>query len=63
MHDMIAGKAPIQMDPFSPEQQYDIQLIAEAFLKGQKEEIEELHSMRWVKELFNQMKNSYLKLK
>jgi len=38
-------------------------LIAEAFLKGQKEEIEELHSMRWVKELFNQIKNSYLKLK
>jgi hypothetical protein len=38
-------------------------LIAESFLKGQKEEIEELHSMRWVKELFNQMKNSYLKLK
>lgn len=51
------------MDPFSPEQQYEIQLLAEAFLKGQKEEIDELNSMRQVKELFNQMKNCYLKLK
>lgn len=53
MHDIIAGKATVSMDPFSPEQQYEIQLIAESFLKGQKEEIEELNSMRWIKELFN----------
>jgi len=37
--------------------------VAEAFLKGDNEEIEEFSSMRQVKELLAQMRNSYRKLK
>jgi vacuolar-type H+-ATPase subunit E/Vma4 len=36
--------------------------LAEAFLKGEQEEIEEITSMRQVKELLAQMKNCYMKL-
>ena len=63
MHDTLASRGKIQYDPYSSEQQYEIQLVAEAFLKGDREEIEEISSMRQVKELLAQMRNSYRKLK
>jgi len=37
--------------------------VAEAYLKGEREEIEEINSMRQVKELLAQMRNSFRKLK
>lgn len=46
MHDTLASKGRVQYDPYTSEQQYEIQLVAEAFLKGEKEEIEEIGSMR-----------------
>lgn len=63
MHDTLANKGHVSYDPYTPEQQYGVQKVAEAFLTGQTEEIEELSSMRQVKELLAQMKNFYLKLK
>lgn len=63
MHDVLANRGAIQYDPYTPEQQYELQLVAEQFLKGQRDEVEEISSMRQVKELLAQMKNCYLKLK
>ena len=51
MHDTLASRGRVQYDPYTPEQQYEIQKVAEAFLKGDQEEIEEITSMRQVKEL------------
>jgi kinesin family protein 6/9 len=34
MHDTLAAKSRIQYDPYTPEQQYEIQKFAERFLKG-----------------------------
>ena len=62
MHDTLASRGRVQYDPYTPEQQYEIQKVAESFLKGDTEEIEEITSMRQVKELLAQMRNSYMKL-
>lgn len=63
MHDALANKGKVNYDPYTPDQQYELQKIAESFLKGEREEIEELSSMRQVKELLAQMRNSFRKLK
>lgn len=63
MHDTLANRAAVSYDPYTPEQQYEIQIEAEKFLTGEKEEIVRMNSMREVKELLAQMRNAYLKLK
>lgn len=63
MHDTLTSRGSIQYDPYTPEQQYEIQLVAQAYLKQEQEEIEEINSMRQVKELLLQMRNCYRKLK
>jgi hypothetical protein len=63
MHDSLAHRASVQYDPYTPEQQYEIQQVAEAFLTHKKEEIDEISSMRQVKELLSQMRNCFRKLK
>ena len=55
MHDSLAHRASVQYDPYTPEQQYEIQQVAEAFLTHKKEEIDEISSMRQVKELLSQI--------
>ena len=61
MHDsMQRGK--IQYDPYTPEQQYEVQKVAQNFLEGEIDDVDELNSMRQIKELFNQMRNVYKKL-
>ena len=35
MHDTLASRGRVQYDPYSSEQQYEIQKMAEAFLKGE----------------------------
>ena len=63
MHDALASRGHVSYDAYTPEQQYEIQLVAESYLKGQRDEVEEISSMRQVKELLAQMRNCYLKLK
>jgi kinesin family protein 6/9 len=63
MHDTLASRGHVQYDPYTSEQQYEIQLLAESFLKGQRDEVEEITSMRQVKELLAQMRNCFLKLR
>ncbi|CDW85408.1 kinesin motor domain-containing protein [Stylonychia lemnae] len=62
MHDTLANKGRVQYDPYTAEQQYEIQKLAQQFMDGEVEDIEELNSMRQVKELFAQMKNIFRKL-
>ena len=62
MHDTVANRGNIQYDPYTPEQQYEIQLVAQQYLKGDLEEITEFSSMRQVNELLAQMRNCFKKL-
>lgn len=62
MHDTLANKGKVNYDPYSPEQQYELQKVAQQFLDGELDDIEELNSMRQVKELFAQMKNAFRKM-
>ena len=40
MHDTLANRGRINYEPFSPEQQYKQQLIAQEFLEGKTEDIQ-----------------------
>ena len=52
MHDTLANKGRVQYDAYTAEQQYVVQKQALQYLEGEIEDIDELNSMRQVKELF-----------
>lgn len=58
MHDTLVGRGRVSYEPYSREQQYEQQLIAEQFLRGDKDDID-ISSIRQVKELFIQFRNLY----
>ena len=62
MHATLASRGKVNYDSYTPEQQYDIQRLARQFMEEEIEDIEELSSMRQVRELFVQMKNVYVSL-
>jgi kinesin family protein 6/9 len=62
MHDTLANRGRITYDNYTPEQQYEVQKLAEQYLKGEKEDIEEITSLRQVRELFLQFRHCYKKL-
>ena len=62
MHDTLANRGRINYDPYSAEQQYEIQLVAQKFMEGELEEVEEINSLRQVRELFHQMRLLYKKM-
>ena len=62
MHDTLANRGKVQYDPYTAEQQYEVQKLAMKYMGGELEDIEEIGSMRQVKELFAQMRNLYRKL-
>ena len=62
MHDTLSNRGKINYDPYGPEAQYEIQQQAQQFLDGSIEDIEEINSLREVRELFYQMRLIYRKL-
>ena len=58
MHDTLANRGRISYEPYSPEQQYQQQVLAKKFLDQEIEDIE-FESLRQVKELFLQFRNIY----
>lgn len=64
LHDTLASKgANASTEPYTAEQQYELQKVARDFLQGKTEDIDDLTSMRQVNELLAQMRNAYLKMK
>ncbi|KAL4442793.1 hypothetical protein ABPG74_010682 [Tetrahymena malaccensis] len=61
MHDTLANRGRITYDQYTPEQQYEQQVIAKKFLDGEIDDIE-FESLRQVKELFFQFRNLYRNL-
>jgi kinesin family protein 6/9 len=61
MHDTLANRGRINYEPYTPEQQYDMQKKAKSFLDGEQEDLD-IESLRQVKELFFQFRNIYRNL-
>ena len=60
MHDTLANRSRVVYEPYTPDQQYLIQVLAEKFLDGDSEEVE-IESVRQVREIFSQIRNIYRK--
>ncbi len=58
MHDTLTGRGRIAYEPYSPEQQYEQQLLAQKFLTNEMDDVN-IESIRQVKELFYQFRNLY----
>jgi len=63
MHDTLANKGVVSTEPYTAEQAYEVQRVAQDYLTGKTEDIESLTSIRQVNELLKQMKNLFNKLK
>lgn len=53
MHDTLSNRALVSTEPFTAEQAYEIQKVAQDYLRGQIDDIEELSSVREIKEMLN----------
>lgn len=53
MHDTLSNRALVSTEPFTAEQAYEIQKVAQDYLTGQTDDIEELSSVRQIKEMLN----------
>jgi len=65
LHDVLAskgGQAAVG-EPYTPEEQYNVQQTSEKYLTGEIEDIESLTSVRQANEFLNQMRNLFRKLK
>ncbi len=62
MHDTLANRGRINYDPYSQSQQKEIGESTSKFLQGDIEEFQDINSLRMVREIFNQIRNSYRKL-
>jgi kinesin family protein 6/9 len=60
MHDTLANRGRIVYEPYTPDQQYQIQLIAEKFLDTENDDLE-IESLRQAREIFAQVRNIYRK--
>lgn len=58
MHDTLTGRGRIAYEPYSPEQQYEQQMLAHKFLSNEVDDLN-IESIRQVKELFYQFRNLY----
>ena len=61
MHDTLANRGRIAYEPYTPEQQYQIQKQVEAYFDGTLDDFQ-IESLRQVKETFIQMRNIFHKV-
>ena len=60
MHDTLANRGRVVYEPYTSEQQYQIQLMAEKFLDTESDDAE-IESLRQARELFSQIRSIYRK--
>ena len=51
MHDTLANPGVVGTEPYTAEQSYEIQRVAQDYLTGKVDDIEDLSSVRQVNEL------------
>ena len=59
MHDTLANRGRINYDQYSNEQLHNIQTLTDQFLNGEVDDIEQIDSLRMIREIFNTIKNKY----
>lgn len=61
MHDTLANRGRVKYDAYTPEEQKGIKDLTSQFLAGEVEYIENIDSLRMIREIFGQIKYEYKK--
>ena len=59
MHDTLANRGRVNYDSYSNEEMFKINTLTNQYLEGEIEDIEQIDSLRMIREIFNQIKNKY----
>ena len=59
MHDTLANRGRINYDTYSNEQLFQIQKVTDQYLDGEIDDIDQIDSLRMIREIFNTIKNKY----
>lgn len=59
MHDTLANRGRVNYDSYSNEEIYKIETLTNQYLEGEIEDIEQIDSLRMIREIFNLIKNKY----
>lgn len=61
MHDTLANRGRVKYDEYSDSEKSNISKITMQYLNGETEDIENIDSLRMIREIFSQIKNEYKK--
>ena len=59
MHDTLANRGRVNYDQYSLEEQQNIKTVAHQYLDGEIDDIEQIDSLRMIREIFNVIRNEY----
>ena len=59
MHDTLANRGRVNYDKYSGEELLKIETLTNQYLEGEIEDIEQIDSLRMIREVFNLIKNKY----
>ena len=59
MHDTLANRGRVNYDTYSPEELQKVRTLKDQYLSGEVEEIEQLDSLRMIREVFKMIKTDY----
>lgn len=61
MHDTLANRGRVKYDEYSPHEKANISKLTNQYLNGEIEDIENIDSLRMIREIFCQIKYEYKK--
>lgn len=59
MHDTLANRGRVNYDAYSAEDLMNIKSLTKQYLSGEIDDIEQINSLRMIREIFNQIRNEY----
>ena len=59
MHDTLANRGRVNYDTYSAEDIMNIKTLTKQYLSGEIDDIEQINSLRMIREIFNQIRNEY----
>lgn len=61
MHDTLANRGRVNYDNYSPDELDKIRGVVGQYLEGEVDDIEQIDSIRMIREMFNVIRNEYSK--
>lgn len=61
MHDTLANRGRVNYDSYSAEEMFKITSLTNQFLGGEIDDIEQIDSLRMIREIFGVIRNDYRK--